>query len=600
MSITAQNISISAFKEDLLDQDARANFPRRDHNNYLYSLIKIETSLNCDGFQTIDFGASGFGVIDCTKGIWVYAPAGATRISITHNPAGSIVNYSLPVSLKAGTVYVMTLESARIITIKEENLNAGYLIIEGNVENAYIQIENEKTELILNSRWTKTLNPGRYNFEITRAGYEIERGLFTIKSEESTVLKVTMISSSPGELKVNSTPEQEAIIIIDGIRQTEKTPATFQLKAGSYRVVVSKELYNETQQEVQITGGQTTEINLTLTPNFANINIIAADDEKILIDGELKATNTWRGMLEAGLHTLVIEKESHRPYKSSIDVKAGNDRSLEIPALEPIYGKLNITSTGNINTKVYVDGVERSQITPCVVQNILVGKRQIRLLPDANNYQPYDTVVDISEGKITNLDAVLTKTESKNPVIDESNRTVHSEENVLKLPYEKTEIKAVSHKKTFFEANFSWSPAVQSYGITLGQLKSLGWYLSLMSNFNFKGMNTERVSDGNWYINGSQPAYSGNSSTTRISATAGIISKLSSAFALYAGGGYGYKALFGETMDGEWIKNGYYSYSGFDIEGGVLLDLSGFTISAGVISTNFKRMELKVGIGFAF
>ena len=599
-SIHAQNISITAFKEDLLDQDARANFPRRDHNNQLYALIKIETALNCDGFQTIDFGAPGFGIIDCTKGIWVYAPAGATRISMLHNPAGSVVNYNLPASLRAGTVYVMTLEGGRIITRIEENLNAGYLIIEGNIENAYIKIENENPELMLNNRWSKTLSPGRYNYEITRAGSETERGLFTIQQEENTVLRVQMISSSPGELKVSSTPEQDAIVIIDGIRQTKKTPASFPLNAGDYRVVVSKELYKEAQQEVKITGGQTTEITLPLTPNFANIHIRPAENEKITIYGEMKTAGSWQGKLEAGLHTLVVEKESHRPYKSSIDVKAGNDRTLEIPALEPIYGKLNITSAGNVNAKVYVDGVERSAITPCVVQNVLTGKRQIRLVPDTEDYLPYETVVEIGEGKITNVEAILAQSDKKSPPPVAPNLTLPSGENGRKLPDEKPETGTVYPKKTFLEANFSWSPTLQAYGLTAGQLKRIGWYLSFLSNFKFTGMDAERVSDGNGYISGLLPAYSGNTSTTRISATAGVIGKLSPTFALYAGGGYGYKALFWETIDGEWIKNDYYSHSGLDIEGGVLLDLKGFTLSTGLISTNFKRMELKVGIGFAF
>ncbi|MCL1943095.1 MAG: caspase family protein [Candidatus Azobacteroides sp.] len=219
-----------------------------------------------------------------------------------------------------------------------------------------------------------------------------------------------------GVLKISSVPEQEAVVIIDGIGQPEKTPASFQLSEGSHRVVVSKEFYLEAHREVKITKGQTTEIKLSLTPNYANINIRSDDDGEIWIDGELKATGNWQGKLEAGLHALAVEKESHRPYKNSIDVKPGNDRKLKIPALKPVYGKLNIASTGNIKTTVYVDGVKRSKGIPCVLKDVLTGERQIRLVSGKSDYQAYETVVDISEGKITDLNVVLAKADEEKPL----------------------------------------------------------------------------------------------------------------------------------------------------------------------------------------
>jgi len=73
--------------------------------------------------------------------------------------------------------------------------NTGNLIIEGNIANAYIKIGNNKTELMPNSRWSKTLAPGSYDYEISQVAYAIERGEFTIKQGENTVLKVNLISA---------------------------------------------------------------------------------------------------------------------------------------------------------------------------------------------------------------------------------------------------------------------------------------------------------------------------------------------------------------------------------------------------------------------
>jgi len=156
-------------------------------------------------------------------------------------------------------------------------------------------------------------------------------------------------------------------------------------------------------------------------------------------------------------------------------------------------------------------------------------------------------------------------------------------------------------KKTFFELNFSWSPQPQmAYGVTVGQFKRTGWYGSLLSNFRFKGINTKLVSDRNGLINNELPFYSGNTSTTRISITAGFIGKIVPPWAVYAGAGLGYRALFWETIDKQWVKNKYYSTFGIDVEGGFLFDIKGFILSVGAITTNFKRFDLKVGIGVAF
>jgi len=178
-------------------------------------------------------------------------------------------------------------------------------------------------------------------------------------------------------------------------------------------------------------------------------------------------------------------------------------------------------------------------------------------------------------------------------------------------------------KKTFVEANFSWSPQPQmAYGLTIGQFKRLGWYVSFMSNFQFTQFNSElSLSD----VNESYPIEDqygnkydvyvtvGNTSTTRISATAGFIGKISPTWAMYVGTGFGYRALFWEVtgfnkeksdpevkeIETGWARNSYYSTLGVDVEGGFLFDIKGFTLSTAIITTNFERFDIKVGMGFA-
>ena len=85
-------------------------------------------------------------------------------------------------------------------------------------------------------------------------------------------------------------------------------------------------------------------------------------------------------------------------------------------------GKLNIVSTGNVNATLYIDGVERSRVTPCVINDVLTGKRQVRLIPDDSEYQPYAGEVNINEGYSTNMNVVFAKSDKKiQPVPPDNN-----------------------------------------------------------------------------------------------------------------------------------------------------------------------------------
>ncbi|MDR1416618.1 MAG: PEGA domain-containing protein [Prevotellaceae bacterium] len=408
-SVNAQMI-MSKFEEDPLDQEAKLGSPRPHPNRSgeLYALIKISTTLSCTDFMAPDFGTgAGMGEVECSEGrVWMYAPAGATKISIRHNVAGTVENHPLP-SLKAGTVYLMTLTSGTQRNIIDETLDVGRIAIDGFVEGATLKI-GDVEEIMTGKRWVKSLRPGSYTYEISAYGYETDRGRIVVKQEETISLTVNMVSSI-GEVSITSTPEQGAAILIDGKMQAVKTPATISLDKGNHSVTVTKEFYKSAKQEVRVKSGEQTPLSIELTPNFAVVSVRSADDGKIFIDNNLAATGSWQDRLEAGLHTLVVEKESHRPYKKSITVAVGKDQTLEVPALEPIYGKLDVEIVGGYNAKVFVDDAEKSSITPTTVKDLLVGKHALRLMPDDPDWQVYNATVEISESKITPLKVTLTE-----------------------------------------------------------------------------------------------------------------------------------------------------------------------------------------------
>jgi len=174
-----------------------------------------------------------------------------------------------------------------------------------------------------------------------------------------------------------------------------------------------------------------------------------------------------------------------------------------------------------------------------------------------------------------------------------------------KKPIETTEapkIKIKYPKKTFVTANvvknsFYFNDFAPSYGFTVGQFKRWGWYASVMSNFNFKAFGTKPAITEDYYY---YLFYSGKSSVTRFSVTAGAIGKILPFWAIYAGVGYDYSMLLWETVNGEWIKinESGCSYTEGALEAGFLFDIKGFTLSIGIRGNNYEG-GFKVGIGYA-
>jgi len=146
-------------------------------------------------------------------------------------------------------------------------------------------------------------------------------------------------------------------------------------------------------------------------------------------------------------------------------------------------------------------------------------------------------------------------------------------------------------KSTFIMLNYAYSTAPQSsYGFTIGQVKSIGWYISAMSNFNFLGISNP-FTEGVYLLNG-------ESSTTRLSLTGGVVFRVGNPFSLKIGAGVGYRSFNLQTQNNNWYSYPSRTFFGLDASMGLYLHLNSFIISAEVVTVNFKYVEAKFGIGF--
>jgi hypothetical protein len=154
---------------------------------------------------------------------------------------------------------------------------------------------------------------------------------------------------------------------------------------------------------------------------------------------------------------------------------------------------------------------------------------------------------------------------------------------------------------TFFTLNMAYSPLPQwSFGFKVGGMKKVGWYASLMTNFNFKGW-------GNTFQEGECYGLTGESKTIRFSAQAGLVVRPCKPLSLLFGVGYGYRAFLYQVNEYWFDGSPRYpgglcyperTYQGVDLSAGLLFDIKGFALSAEVVTTHFQTFEMRFGVGF--
>lgn len=144
-----------------------------------------------------------------------------------------------------------------------------------------------------------------------------------------------------------------------------------------------------------------------------------------------------------------------------------------------------------------------------------------------------------------------------------------------------------------------------AFGLTYAYVKHVGFYVSAMSNFGFKfNAKYDAQSDGSLYKTYEYPFYTGKTEYTRLEATVGGMVRMRIPLYAYAGVGYGYRGLYCEAINGEWVRihNNSTVYHGAVVEAGLTGNIKGFLISAGYSVYISKGIyhQAKLGIGYCF
>lgn len=138
------------------------------------------------------------------------------------------------------------------------------------------------------------------------------------------------------------------------------------------------------------------------------MSVSAPGDAEIYINNELKGVGRWSGRLNAGLYTVEARKTSHYSSSRSVEVAAGDKRTVTLSAPAPRYGSLNI-STRPIGATVSVDGTALTGTTPNIYADILIGEHTLTVAKPG--YVEAEQRITVEEGKVLPVSITLTEEE---------------------------------------------------------------------------------------------------------------------------------------------------------------------------------------------
>jgi hypothetical protein len=392
-------IAVEQFYEADSDMDARIAHPKKDQNNKTCAIVKMETPLPLREF---DFEAGSIGITDTeqkTGEIWIYLSPGTQRLTIKHEILGVIRNYEFGFPLKEATVYVLKLKSGIVKTVVEEDINYQYLTVECPIAGATITIDGTEPEPFSNGKFEKLLSRGRHTYTVEAPLYHSETGFVEVTLDKKAELKL-QLRPAFGKIVIQTQPEPDAEVFVDD-EPKGKTPCTIdKLRSGEHRIRLIKQGFFPDTRTVTIADGDDRTEVIALKPNFATITLTGSGD--IYLDGKLLGANRWSGRLASGIYKVELRKESHRAVVRPIEVKPGEDQTIDLPAPIPVYGSLDIKA--NVSAEVYLDG-ELVDKTPTIIRQALTGRHTLDLRADG--YKPHRETVVVEEGRLLEVRPVM-------------------------------------------------------------------------------------------------------------------------------------------------------------------------------------------------
>lgn len=265
-------------------------------------------------------------------------------------------------------------------------------------------------------------------------------------------------------------------------------------------------------------GGDKVVREVALKSSKASVTITAATPgTEIILNGQSKGKGSWSGSLGAGSYRLEASLTGHEPWLGTFDLRESESRTVEIPALTPIYARLDVTSKPS-GAAIAIDG-KQAGTTPQAFNNLLEGTHQVTV--SSPGYRTLTKTVKLSAAEPAVVSEPLAKAVSEVSTAQHLSLCVVKDGQISYLnerqwmmmsgyeqeQYEKKGVVINDGANSFVVAmrdagKHDWGYARSHGAPTIGQLKVIYKYLDPLNN----ALNTFGGKELEYYVTGS-PVY---------------------------------------------------------------------------------------------
>ena len=462
--------------------------------------------------------------------------------------------------------------------------------------------------------------------------YELKINLPTSTSKKVETQYLVLKCDVPG-----------AAVYLDGANSSEPFEngmykKTLPLGNHDYKVIAPG--YKDYIGKVTLTSTGREEVSIDLRSTRSVITFVVDDPmANIYINDEYKGRGKWSGPLSEGNYLVEVRKRGCKSVQKNVKIEEGTE-IVKLDSPKPYVGSLKV-DCNVLDAEIIIDGELSDKLTPAIISDIPVGDYYVTLRKEG--YSNATTSVSILDEQETPISLTLTKlTEKEIKEIEKlkiqdsiyeakrMNRTIGGNQTAEVVEkdivvadsisvVEEITTKKKRRKKTFWTFDigsdyvkpaelhemFLASPDVATnlYGVTFGRVKTIGWYVSLMSNLGTRGLFGDTYPQ---YDNETTFFSKYNSERTILSGSVGLMVRPFKPLALKFGAGYRYDYLFYSGENGQ----SYVANNSSDLEFNIGLQfiLWYFTFSIDAVSTlsNFNENGFveytggRIGIGFSF
>lgn len=398
-------------------QDKR--FEKYDDDGNRYAIIKVKDTDGEGGLEgfTFNFGSLNSIVESHGDELWVYVQRNAKTVTIKRPGYKTIEKYNLNTTIQSGRVYEMRITMSRVRKVLEHDITKQVLqfVVSPANENAIVKIKKINTdseyelwgEVDETGSIDRIMDFGTYDYIVSAANYQSSAGRVNLSDSKTTFIEKVKLKPDFGFLVVDDAYGiSGAQLFVDDVKvgTIPYRDSKKRWSCGSHKITVTNgDLYKTYNSTFTIEQGDTTFLSPKLESDFAQTTIYVDADAELFLDGKSIGHKTWTGPLKAGKYIVECKQDKHKSTSRSINVKADQAETFEVPTPIAITGSIYVKSKPS-GALITIDGEDKG-VTPVLIHDMIIGEHTVKLSMPNHKAEQYDFTV--KEGETSNIEGKL-------------------------------------------------------------------------------------------------------------------------------------------------------------------------------------------------